>query len=232
MKLLTTSFGALFIALAMLVAPANASTLCVNTQDCTLELTQGNSSSGFGTGNFGTVRLQVTGTDQVEITVSLNNDWDVIQTGFPGVVGFTDSLTTTASVTGLPSGYSGSQFDSTQDLHFDGFGYENSAVGTTGPHNGDGLQSISFTITQSGLNDVNDLLNLSGPKAGDGAKYFIVDAGIVCPPDVTACTGSTGLLGVTGTTVPEPTSYAVVLGGLGALIWTFQRRKLVTRNLA
>ena len=43
--------GAMILALAA-IAPASATAICVNTQDCTLELTQANSSSGFGMNNL------------------------------------------------------------------------------------------------------------------------------------------------------------------------------------
>jgi PEP-CTERM motif len=119
----------------------------------------------------------------------------------------------------------GSTTDTTQDLHFDGFGYVSDAAATTGPHNGAGLQEVSFTVTQAGLTDVNDLLNLSGAPAGDGSVYFIVDAGMI--------NGNTGLLGVTGTAVPEPSSYAFLLAAFGAVIWIARRRqKLLTGSQA
>lgn len=221
MKVWITSFAA-FLAAAGMLATANASPLCVDTLDCTLELTQGNTSSGFGTGNFGTVHLVDNGTNKATVTVSLNPGWDIIVTGFPGAFGFTDSLSGTPTIGNFSSSlYSNSATDTTQNLHFDGFGYEKDAAATSGPHNGAGLQTVSFDVTQTGLNNVNDLLNLSGTPAGDGQMYFIVDAGQTGP------NGSTGLLGVTGaSSVPEPSSYALLLGGLGALIWTFQRRKL------
>ena len=44
--------------------------LCVSTTSCIVNLTQGNCSSGFGTGNFGTVDLERTGST-VKITIDL-----------------------------------------------------------------------------------------------------------------------------------------------------------------
>src|SRR5579862_6978168 len=65
---------------------------CSNTSDCTLDLTQGNSSSGFGTGLFGTVHLVADGIDTVTITIMLDPGWTLVTTGFPGAIAFSDTL--------------------------------------------------------------------------------------------------------------------------------------------
>jgi hypothetical protein len=212
-----TISAALILALGVMIGPAFAG-LCTNTTDCTLTLNEANSSSGFVGSDFGTVNLSVTSPNVVTVTVDLLPGWDAILTGFPGVVGFTDSLGA-PTIGGFSSSlYSGSQTDATSDQHFDGFGFFSDAAATSGPHNGSGLQTFSFTVTQSGLNDVNDLLNLASPAGGDGAAYFVVDAGFVG--------GSTGLVGVgPQSTVPEPSSYIFLLGALGAIAFVAQRRK-------
>jgi len=197
----------------MMIAPSHSIPLASNPLDVTLELTQANSSSGFGTGDFGTVHMVDNGINTVTVTVSLNSGWDIIKTGFPGSFAFSDTLSGTPTIGNFSSSlYSGGQADTTQDQHFDGFGYFSDAAATTGPHNGAGLQTVTFTVTQTGLNNVNDLLTLSATPAGDGQVYFAVDAGKI--------DGNTGLLGVTGTvvtTVPEPGSYALIFAGLGLL---------------
>lgn len=203
------------IACALFAASvAHAGTVCSDPTTCTLDLTTANSSSGFGTGSFGTVQLTGNGVDTVTITVTLQPDWDIAHTGFPGVIGFTDLLAGTPTIGNFSSDlYSGSIADASQDLHFDGFGYFNIAVGTTAPNSGSGVQSLSFTISQSGLSDVNDLLALSGTPAGDSRVYFTVDGG---PLD-----GSPGLLGVVNPdpppAAPEPGAFFLVGIGLIAI---------------
>src|SRR5713101_6287936 len=73
-------------------SPAFAS-LCASTTDCTLTLDTGNSGSGFGTGNFGTVHLGLDTTTHVAtVTVDLADNFFIINTGFPGSFGCVDAL--------------------------------------------------------------------------------------------------------------------------------------------
>jgi hypothetical protein len=191
-----------------------------------LDLTQGNSGSGFGTGNFGTVHLAGDGIDTVTITITLNPGWNLVTTGFPGAIAFSDTLSGTATIGNFSSPlYSGYQSDTTQDLHFDGFGHFNDAVATTAPKLGSGLGTLSFTVTQAGLTDVNDLATLSGTPAGDGQVYFAVNA---APSG-----GGPGLLGVVNpdppSAVPEPASMALIGCGLCALGWLRRGRRSAER---
>jgi hypothetical protein len=128
----------------------------VSTTSCTLTLTQGNSGSGFGTGNFGTVDLALLG-NTVTINVDLVDGFQVVKTGFPGSFGFVDGLGGGLIVGGFSSNlYSGFISDSSNDLHFDGFGYSGDAAATSGPHAGDGLNTVSFTVSGTGLSPVKN----------------------------------------------------------------------------
>ena len=226
--------------LSMLVMLAFASSLsagiCASTTDCTLHFTQGNTSSGFGTADFGTLRLQLDTTTHVAtLTVDLSSGFFSIDTGFPGAFGFADSLGGGLTGGGLPSGYSGFLSHATNDLHFDGFGFANNAAATSAPAAGDAaaLNVVSFTVSKSTLTDVNQLLNLFSPAGGDGAVYFVAD--VINRNTSGPGAGLTGLIGITGSdpVVPEPTTYlGLLIPGLAAMAFVAERRRRKTENVA
>jgi hypothetical protein len=213
----------------MPVSNLSAATVCANATDCLLTLSQGNSSSGFGAGEFGTVHLTLnTTTDVATIDVTLASGFTIIKTGFPGSFGFADSLGGGLTIGNFSSAlYSGAISNATNDQHFDGFGFSNDAAATTAPHAGGGLNDVSFTVSKgTSLTDVNDLLNLFNPAGGDGPAYFVVDAFNSNTSGPGA--GNTGLLSVAGSGnvsgVPEPSTGLGMLTGLGLLGWIARRR--------
>jgi PEP-CTERM motif-containing protein len=217
----------------MMVTNLSAATICASATDCTLTLSQGNSGSGFGTGDFGTVHLTLnTTTDVATIDVTLATGFTVVNTGFPGSFGFADSLGGGLTIGNFSSAlYSGAASDATNDLHFDGFGFSNDAAATTGPHAGNGLSEVSFTVSKgASLTDVNDLLNLFSPAGGDGPAYFVVDAFNSNTSGPGA--GNTGLLSVSGPgnqpSVPEPGTYVMMTVGLGLVGLAKLRRSKAT----
>src|SRR5579864_5142546 len=123
----------------MLVSNLSAASICSNTTDCLLTLSQGNAGSGFGSGDFGTVEISLnTTTDVATVDVKLASGFQIINTGFPGSFGFADNLGGGLTIGNFSSAlYSGAISAATNVEHFDGFGYANNAAATTGPHAGD-----------------------------------------------------------------------------------------------
>jgi hypothetical protein len=211
------------------IDPASAN-LCSSATSCTLVFSEGNTGSGFGTGNFGTVDLELSGST-VTVTIDLAVGLQLVNTGFPGSIGFVDSLGGGLTIGDFSSViYSGYLSDPSNDLHFDGFGYSSDAAATSGPHAGSGLNSLSFTVSGAGLNDVNELLNQFGGPAGQGPVYFVAD---VYNANATgAGAGNTGLIAVTGPAddplpVPEPGGLATI--GTAVLMLGFVGRRRTAR---
>ena len=218
------SFLLLILASAIFV-PSLSAGICPSTTSCILTLDQGNGGSGFGSGNFGTVDLELAG-NTVTVSVSLASGFKLIGTGFPGAVGFADSLGGGLTIGNFSNpNYSGSLSHATNDLHWDGFGFSNDAAATTAPGSGGStVSALSFTVNKgTSLTDVNQLVNLFNPAGGDGAAVFVVDA--FNSNTTGAGAGNTGLIRAIGTAVPEPSSYLALLAAAFGLIVFFHCRK-------
>jgi len=210
----------------LISAPASAD-LCASTTNCSLTFTQGNNGSGFGSGNFGTLTLTRAG-NTVNVSISLASGFFLIGTGFPGSVGFSDSLGGGLTIGGFSNAnYSGAASDATNDLHFDGFGFFNNAAATTAPSPGSAsaVSSVSFNVFGSSLTDVEQLLNLANPAGGDGQAYFVAD--VINRNTSGPGAGLTGLIAVTGGgggDLPEPQTLALIALGLFGV--AFARRSV------
>jgi PEP-CTERM motif len=205
-------------------APGQAAAGFCSSTSCSLTLTD---SSFIGTGTFGTVNLTLS-SNVVTIDVNLASAYRIVQTGFPGAVGFADNLGGGLTMGNfkpnsvLASRYSGYQSlapgCTTQDCHWDRFGYANNTATIAGLNGLFRSQQLSFTVSKgTSITDVHQLLQQFG-QGQRGPAYFVVDA-CVWDPNKRGC-GSTGLFAVTQ--IPEPASLAMLASGLlmlGFLLW-------------
>ena len=233
----TVYFGAIILALGVMIAPASAG-LCTSATDCTLTLSETNSgfsSNGVAqTGNFGTIELTLNKlTDVVTVDIDLASGFEVIKTGAgAGSVGFEDSLGGGLTIGNFKAldilstpFYSGAVSHSKNDQHYAAFGFSNDSAATNGPNAGSifATGQLSFTVSDgTKLTDVNQLVN-AFTGAGGGTAFFVVDAFDSNSGGFLG--GRTGLLAVTGATtvIPEPRGVIFVLLGVFSVAGWFVR---------
>jgi hypothetical protein len=213
--------------LLWVLAPGRAVAGFCSSTSCNLALT---SSNFIGTGAFGTVNLTLS-SSVVTVDVNLASGYRIVNTGFPGAVGFADNIgggltignfKTSDAPTSLYSGHQSLPTGcTTKDCHWNGFGYANNAAATNGPKPPDSLQELSFTVSKgTSITSVRQLLQHFNTQPNKVPAYFVVD-GCAWDPKKLTCSG-TGLFAVTRipgfpVSAPEPASLAILAAGLLAL---------------
>lgn len=150
---------------------------------CSLPLTN---SSFAPYGTFGTVTPNPS-SNVVTIDGNLASAYRIVQTGFPGAVGFGDNHGGKLTIGNFKSGgvpmelyFSSGPLPpgcTSNDCHWNRFGYTNDAAATTAPMRSVGLQGLSFTVSKGTLiTEVPQLLQRFIPSGGNTPAYLTVDA--------------------------------------------------------
>jgi len=199
--------------------------------DTTYNFTLDHCTGSCGPANtiFGTVVLHQVISSEVQVTVSLNSPYELVETGFPGTFGFNLNGISSINISGLPAGF-GTATANPQTAgsnHFDGLGLFDYIVTDTkgnGAAHNDG-SSFSFDVIASGLT-VGSFAQLSTIPPGSERADFVVD--IYNSSATGTFAGKTGPVGalLAPTVVPEPGTLALFGTGLIGLAGMMRRKLL------
>ena len=169
-------------------------------------------------GPYGTVNLTQNGSDEVDVTVTLNSPFKFVQSGFPGAFGFNLSGISAANV-GITVSTAG--FGVGSGGGFDGFGNFQFAI--TGPSpSSPNPGPLSFQVTNTavgGTISVSQFALKSTNPPGSKQAFFAAD--------INDGSGSTGVVGAVnpGTpSVPEPSAIGLFGTGLVGAVLTLRKR--------
>ena len=183
-----------------------------------IDYTLDNGGSAFATpGNYGTVSLAQDGTS-VDFSVTLAPGFNFVTTGNANshvLFGFNATGVSTGDVSGITAG-NGGTFSVGAPATGSPFGDFTLGIYCTSCANGGPgatTPPLTFTVANAVLADFNFLSTNGNPNA-----YFTAD---VISGSTTGQVGATTV--VPG--VPEPESYALMLGGLGVIGFIARRRK-------
>ena len=198
-------------------------------QDCTYTFNAVNNTSALGSlSSYGTVELKLM-SGQIQFLVNLAPGYLLVNS--QNAFGFNSSISPDPTVTlapGATSGYGLGSLGVPGSNQYDGFGsFEYNITGPQGTTNG--VNSVTFTIGLSGggsFTDVHQLVEGSTQGNGTGANVPSLFAAHLYNTDPACGSACTGIAGVTGTAVPEPSSYLWLMGaGFGLIVLVIERRR-------
>jgi hypothetical protein len=214
---MTTRIGIVVAAAAMVVAsPAYAAPTIFN-------LTDADSSAGLGAGPYGTVSVEAVG-GSLNFILTLAAGYR-IHDGNANHNAFAFSITgdPNVTITNLTSGFAAINTTSGTNVTSPPFGSFFTAIdcttacsaGFAGGYTG----TLSFTVSSSSALSIASLANNSG---------------IFFTTDVVIANGNTGNVGARVSTtppLPEPATWAMIIGGFGAMGFALRRRPKVAMRI-
>ena len=216
------------LAAALLATGLSASpTITQAAETATLQLTSDHCTGLCGPqASFGSILLTSPTTGVIDVTVTLNNSNQFVNTGFPLSFAFNLSGDPTITYTSLTSGWiipgGISPQQTAGSYQMNGFGvFEYGVSWGGGPGGSDPTSGpLSFEITGTGL--TLSSFQQSTIPPGSETAFFVADI-------ISGTTGNTGLVdasvGLPPTSVPEPETYAMLLAGLGLMGFVARRRR-------
>lgn len=221
---------ALGLALLASVQPASAVTCTSTATECSADLNI-ISNSNIGSGNQGTVDLQLLSSTQAQITVTLASGVEFVNSGGPHtafVYNLSSSLTgvSYAFDSGTNTSPAGFAFaSSSEDTPYGTFTNGVDYLGSNGGPPNSNPGPLIFTVTATGG------LNLADFITNSGGYFFAADlygtggnTGAVAA-DSLSCVGDCRAGGPPPATTPLPSTLPLLVGGLGAFGLMVRRRK-------
>lgn len=178
----------------------------------------------FGAATYGKVSLTDNGTGGVLFNVTLDPEFNFVETGNHFLFSFNGtgvSLGEIGNISGAGSQTFTATSTSVKNPPFGTFQFGIACV--TGCSNGGSgggyADPLTFTVANA---TVGDFAVLSTGAGNLGPAYFAAD--VIWVAD-TQSFGATGAIGAVTTPVPEPETYAMLLAGLAAMSFVARRRR-------
>ena len=189
------------------------------------------SSGCCGSGPYGTVTLTQVNPNEVDFSISLNDPFVFVSSGFPGVFGFNlnvapGDLTITVDAPSIAAGFSGGSTGSNLfPEHMDGFGFFDYVILPDADHGSPSSpigKTLAFSVVSTSAISIANFE--TGSINGGLSSYFGTDVmNTTMTSNETGIVGSSDGGGTPQDVVPEPGT--MLIAGLGLAALGLIRRK-------